>query len=53
MDNFRNPLDDRREEFRDFAACYERGAPYDGISEEETVSRYHEVAPKLSGEDYR
>ena len=53
MDNFRNPLDDRREELRDFAARYERGAPYDDISEEEAVSHYHEVVPELSGEDYR
>ncbi len=53
MDNFRNPLDNRREDLRDFAARYERGAPYDDISEEEAVSRYREVVPELSGEDYR
>lgn len=54
MDAFKNPLDgDRREELRDFANRYEQGAPYDGISEEEAVSRYREVVPELSGEDYR
>lgn len=54
MDNFRNPLDNgRQEELRDFANRYERGAPYDEISEEEAVSRYREVVPELSGEDYR
>ena len=53
MDTFRNPLDDRREELRDFADRYERGAPYDNISEEEAVSRYREVIPELSGEDYQ
>jgi hypothetical protein len=53
MDLFRNPLDDRREELRNFADRYERGAPYDDISEEEAVSRYREVVPELSGEDYR
>lgn len=54
MDTFRNPLDnDRREELLEFADRYERGAPYDDISEEEAVSRYREVVPELSGEDYR
>ena len=53
MDLFRNPLDDRREELLDFANRYERGAPYDNISEEEAVSRYRQVVPELSGEDYR
>jgi hypothetical protein len=50
---FRNPLDDRWEELLDFADRNERGAPYDDISEEEAVSRYREVVPELSGEDYR
>lgn len=54
MDSFRNLLDgDRREELLDFAERYERGAPYNEISEEEAVSRYREVVPELSGEDYR
>ncbi len=53
MDTFRNPLDDRREELLDFADRYERGAPYDDISEEEAVSHYREVVPELSGDDYR
>ena len=53
MDLFRNPLDDRREELLDFANRYERRAPYDNISEEEAVSRYRQVVPELSSEDYR
>ena len=54
MDTFRNPLDsDRREELLEFADRYERGTPYDDISEEEALSRYREVVPELSGEDYR
>ncbi len=54
MDTFRNPLDsDRREELLEFADRYERGAPYDDISEEEAVDRYREVVSELSGEDYR
>ena len=43
----------RREEYRDFANRYDRGAPYEGISEEEAAGRYREVAPNLSEEDYR
>jgi hypothetical protein len=53
MDLFRNPLDDWGEELLDFADRYERGASYDPISEVEAVSRYREVVPELSGEDYR
>ena len=53
MDRFRNSLDDRREELVDFADRYERGAPYEGISEEDVVRRYREVLSKLPGEDYR
>ena len=54
MDTIGNPLDDdRREELRDFADRYKRGGPYDGVFEEEAVSRYREVVPELSGEDYR
>ncbi len=54
MDSFRNLLDgDRREGLQDFAERYERGAPYDDISEEEAVSRYREIVPELSDEDYR
>jgi hypothetical protein len=37
----------------DFADRYERGAPYDDISEKEAVTRYREVVPELSSEDYR
>jgi hypothetical protein len=54
MDSFRNLLDgDSREELLDFAERYERGAPYDDITEEEAVSRYREIVPELSDEDYR
>jgi len=45
--------EERREEYKDFAERYERGTPYDDISEEEVVDRYREVAPELSEEDYR
>ncbi len=53
MDLFKSPLDDRRKELLDFADRYERGAPYNDISEEEAVRRYREIVPELSGEEYR
>ncbi len=45
--------DSRREEYRDFANRYDEGAPYDNISGDETMSRYREIAPNLSEDDYR
>ena len=48
-----NSMGSRREEYRDFVERYDRGAPYDNISDEEAINRYREVAPQLSDEDYR
>ena len=53
MDSLSNLIGERREEYRDFAERYDQGAPYDNISEEETIDRYREIAPELSEEDYR
>jgi hypothetical protein len=47
IDLFRNTLQYQREELLDFADRYERGAPYDDISEEEAVTRYRDVVPEL------
>ena len=45
---------ERGEEYRDFLERYDRGSPpYDGISDEEALDRYREVAAELSEEDYR
>lgn len=45
---------DRQEEYKDFAERYDRDAsPYDSISDEETLNRYHEVAARLSEEEYQ
>jgi hypothetical protein len=41
--SLQNSLDNRREELVDFADRYERGAPYEGISEVDVVRRYREV----------
>lgn len=43
----------RREEYRDFAERYDRGAPHEGISDEEAMSRYGEIAPRMSEDEYR
>lgn len=43
----------RREEYREFAERYDRGAPYEDISDEEAAERYREVAPNLSDDEYR
>ncbi len=52
--NFTNNfVGSHREEYRDFVERYDRGAPYDNISDEEAINRYREVAPQLSDEDYR
>lgn len=38
---------------QDFAQRYDRGAPWDGISDEETARHYEAVAPRLQGDEYR
>ncbi len=54
MGSLRDFIDsDRREEYRDFANRYDEGAPHEGISDEEVINRYREVAPNLSEEDYQ
>ena len=53
MDLLSNLLGERREEYRDFAKRYDRGTPYDDISEAEVIDRYREVTPKLSEGDYQ
>ena len=37
----------QRQQFQDFTNRYDQGAPYDGISDEEALSRYQQVAPHL------
>ena len=52
LSNLMGGSGDRREEYRDFADRYDQGAPYDNISGEETMSRYREIAPNLSPDEY-
>ena len=43
---------ERREDYRDFTNRYGEGRPYARISDEEAISRYAEVAPNLSHDEY-
>jgi len=45
--------DRKREEYREFAERYDRGAPYEGISDDEAYSRYREMDSNLSDDDYQ
>jgi len=41
-----------RDQAQDFVNRYERGAPYDGIGNDEAYQQYQRVAPHLSQRDY-
>jgi hypothetical protein len=43
---------ERREEFEDFVSRYDQGEPWEGISDDEAVSRHDELATQLSEEEY-
>ena len=42
----------RRKEYEDFVERYDRGAPWEGIEDDEAKSRYDEVSSHLSDDDY-
>lgn len=42
----------QRQQYDDFVGRYDRGAPYDGISDDEAASRYREVSREISPRDY-
>ena len=42
-----------RQQYQDFVNRYDQGAPYDGISDEEALSRYQQVAPHLPPQMYQ
>jgi hypothetical protein len=42
-----------RQEFQDFVQRYDQGPPYAGISDQEAVRRYQQVAPQLPPEVYQ
>ncbi|PLS79982.1 MAG: hypothetical protein CYG59_10410 [Chloroflexi bacterium] len=43
----------QRQQFQDFANRYQQGAPYDGISEQEALQHYRQVAPHLSPQQWQ
>ena len=43
----------QRQELDDFANRYEQGAPWDGISDDEAMSRYSQIAPQLPPDVYQ
>lgn len=47
------PPQQQRQEFQDFVGRYEQGAPWTGISDQEAVQRYQQVAPHLSPQEYQ
>ena len=42
----------QRQEYQDFVNRYEQGAPWEGISQQEAMSRYQQVAPQLPPQEY-
>ena len=42
----------RRQEYEDFVQRFDRGAPWEGIDDDEAKSRYEEVSSRLSDDDY-
>ncbi len=43
---------DQRQGLEDFAGRYEQGAPWDGVSDQEAVDRYKQVAQTLPPDEY-
>ena len=43
----------QRQQVQDFANRYNQGAPYDGISDDEALGHYQQIAPHLSPEMYQ
>jgi hypothetical protein len=41
-----------RQEYEDYIQRYDRGAPYDGISDDEVYNRYQQIAPHLPPDMY-
>ena len=43
----------QRQQYQDFTQRYDNGAPWDGISDQEAMERYQQVAPHLPPEMYQ
>ncbi|CAA9586227.1 MAG: hypothetical protein AVDCRST_MAG88-3980 [uncultured Thermomicrobiales bacterium] len=42
----------QQQEYQDFVQRYDQGAPWDGISDQEALERYDQIAPQMSQEQY-
>ena len=42
----------QQQEYQDFVDRYDQGAPWDGISDQEALERYDQIAPQMSQEQY-
>ena len=42
----------QRHQYQDFVSRYDQGPPWEGVSDDEAIDRYHEVTPHLSPEMY-
>jgi hypothetical protein len=43
----------QRQQFQDFANRYQQGAPFDGISDQEAIQNYQQVAPHLPPQQWQ
>lgn len=43
----------QRQEYEDFINRYDQGSPYDGISDQEAIQRYQQVAPQVPHDVYQ
>jgi hypothetical protein len=43
----------QRQQYQDFTQRYDNGAPWDGISDQEAIERYQQVAPRLTPDMYQ
>ena len=43
----------QRDQYQDFVNRFEKGSPYDSITDDEAVERYSQIAPSLSNDDFR
>ncbi|MBV9789164.1 MAG: hypothetical protein JOZ51_13360, partial [Chloroflexi bacterium] len=43
----------QRQQFEDFANRYDQGSPYDGISDQEAMQHYQQIAPHLPPDLYQ
>lgn len=54
MDMLQNILGGgQRQQFQDFANRYQQGSPFDGISDQEALQNYQQVAPHLSPQQWQ